>query len=506
MQSESNTTAQVGSLDADRCYRALRTRDPRFDGRFFTGVRSTGIYCRPICPARTPKRANVVFYPCAAAAEAAGFRACLRCRPESAPGTPAWAGTSAVVNRALRLIEDGALDRCDVDELAAKLGLGARQLRRLFEQHVGVSPSSVARKRRVHFARRLIDETDLPMTRVAEAAGFKSVRQFNHAMRQSFERAPSALREHRARRTPNDRDHLVLKLPYRAPYHWKAMLAFLALRATPGVESVHEGRYARTHVTSQGSPIWIELGPAPDGSAHAELVVRGQGSGDLLDVADRARRLLDLVADPGAIDASLAADPALAELVEARPGLRVPGAWDGFELAVRAVLGQQVTLRGATTLTGRLVERFGHAIPHRESDDDAPTLTHLFPGPEALADADLAAIGLPAARADTLRGLARAAASGELALRCEDGHDLEASVEALCALPGIGPWTAHYVAMRALREPDAFPSGDLVLRKSLTQRCTPGQPPMSARALEERSAAWSPWRAYAALHLWNAAG
>jgi len=479
-------------LDAGRCYRALSTRDRRFDGRFFTGVRTTGIYCRPICPARTPRPENVLFFACAAAAEAAGFRACLRCRPEAAPGTPAWAGSSAVVARALRLIGEGALDGNDLPEFAVRLGVGERQLTRLFSTHLGVAPGVVARTRRTELARRLLDETDLPVSEIALAAGFSSLRQFNHAMRQRFGEAPTALRARRGRaRASGPGAPLMLRLPYRPPFEAAALLAFLCARAIPGVEQVDAVAYRRTIRVGHAAG-WFELRPVR-GAPHVELRVALPVLDGLPVLVARARRVFDLDADPLLIAALLRRSPALARRVMLRPGLRVPGAWDPFEMTVRAVLGQQVSVRAATTLAGRLVARFGERLA-----ENAPAgLTHLFPRPEALAEADLAQIGLPRGRAEALRALAARVGAGALALDTARGQD--ELTAALTALPGIGPWTAQYVALRACGEPDAFPASDLGLRRGLAG----GGAPVSTQALLREAEAWRPWRAYAAIHLWT---
>lgn len=476
------------TLDPRRCYRAMLARDARFDGRFFIAVRTTGIYCRPVCPVRPPKLENVTFVSCAAAAEAAGYRPCMRCRPETAPGTPAWMGSSAVVARALRLIDDDALDGDDVEAFAGRLGIGGRQLRRLFARHLGASPGEVARVRRVHFARALIDETDLSMTQVALSAGFRSIRQFNHAVQATFRASPTALRRRRTREAAGGA--LVVRLPYRAPYDWDAMLGFLGPRAVPGVERVTDGVYERVIALGEDTGT-VAIARGTD-DRHLQMRVRLPGTAGLIRVVDRARRLFDLAADPHEIARHLRRSPRLRPLVAARPGLRVPGAWEPFELAVRAVLGQQVTVRGATTLAGRLVAAFGRSV-----DTGVAGLTHLFPTPAALADADVERIGMPRARAETIRGLARAVDDGSLVLDATGG--LEATVERLVAVPGIGPWTASYVAMRALGEPDAFPAGDLGVRKALGN----GAGPLRESAVRTIAEAWRPWRAYALLHLWN---
>ena len=521
-------------LDASRCYRAMLARDARFDGRFFVGVRTTGIYCRPVCPAPTPKRDNVVFLPCAAAAEAAGFRPCRRCRPEASPGAPAWNGTAAVVSRALRLIADGALDERETEALADRLGLGERQLRRLFAKHLGASPAGIARARRVHFAKRLVDETELSMTEIAVSSGFRSIRQFNHAIRATFGRAPSEMRRRRRGVTADDDGRLVLRLAYRPPLDWRSLLDFFRLRAIPGVESVADGIYRRTIECADEAAV-IEVA-AVEGEPWLELRADRVLVGSLVSIVERARRMFDLNADPLQIAATFSRDPLLGERMSRRRGLRVPGVWNGFELAVRAILGQQVTVAAARTLAGRLVARFGVPI-----DDPRHGLTHVFPRPEALARADLTGLGLTTARAATIRGLATAVASGDLRLEAPLG--LDEAIARLCALPGIGEWTAQYIALRALGEPDAFPAADLGLRRAFAEQTarsgsvatrdqrergsyrgrlhshhyrpatngsdtgsrpvTNGKAMPSARELAQLSQAWRPWRSYAAIHLWT---
>jgi AraC family transcriptional regulator of adaptative response / DNA-3-methyladenine glycosylase II len=496
------------TLDRLICYRALRTRDRRFDGRFFTGVTSTGVYCRPVCPARTPKRDNCVFFPHAAAAEEAGFRPCLRCRPETSPGTPAWQGASATVSRALRLIDAGALDHGGVDDLAVRLGIGARHLRRLFVEHLGATPQVVAMTRRVHFAKRLLEETHLPIMQVALSAGFNNARRFNAAFRRCFERPPRAIRRAaREAHFANDGTNggaIRLRMSYRPPLAWGAMLAYLGPRGIPGVEAVTGDTYRRT-VAVDGVEGVLEI--SPDTKAeHLVLRTPVAAAPRLFEVVERVRTFLDLTADPGVIEGQLAGDPDLARL-GVPSGLRVPGAWDRFELAVRAILGQQVTVKGATRLSGRLVRAFGRRIADPASrtgmQGDAPStdsLDWIFPEPEDVARAStrrLAAIGIPAARAGAIRCLARAVANGAPVL--EPAADLDEAVARLVALDGIGEWTAHYIAMRALREPDAFPSGDLGLRRALAV----GDKPLTPRALATRSERWRPWRAYAAIQLWT---
>jgi AraC family transcriptional regulator of adaptative response / DNA-3-methyladenine glycosylase II len=473
-------------LDPDTCYRALRTRDPRFDGRFFTAVRSTGVYCRPICPARTPRRENCWFVGCAAAAEEAGYRPCRRCRPESAPGTPAWLGTSATVSRALRLIADGALDAGGVEDLAARLGLGERQLRRLFTVYLGAGPIAIARTRRAHFAAELLAQTDWPISRVALAAGFGSLRRFNEVIRETFHHAPRDLRA--ARHRPAAHAGAAIRLPYRAPFDGAGLLAYLSARAIPGVEQA-DAHSVRRALRVAGRPIVVEVSAA-GGAAALEVSAHGAVPTDWLALVECVRRVFDLAADPGEIGRQLETDPLLRARVRSRPGVRVPGAWDPFEIAVRIVLGQQVTVAGATELARRLAARFGEHLPEALIHPGGPSL--LFPEPAALADAPLEEIGVTRQRAGALRALAAAIARGELDLA--PGADADAARAGLLALPGIGPWTAELVLLRALGDPDAFPAGDLGL-----QRAFGG----NARALERRAERWRPWRAYAAMLLWT---
>jgi len=484
------------------CYEALRSRDARFDGRFFTAVLTTGIYCRPICPARTPRESNVKFYSVAAAAEQAGFRPCRRCRPEAAPGSSAWTGTTATVSRSLRLIEDGVLDDCGLEELAERVGVGARHLRRLFDEEIGAAPVQVAQTRRAHFARSLLFETALPVGEIASEAGFGSVRRFNEVMKRTFGRSPRELRRSGAETAGrSDAGDLRLRIPYRTPYGWDSIARFLAPRAIPGVEIVENGCYRRTVTTSAGrksSPAaaaLLEVRRVP-GSSHLELRIDPPLAGSLLAAVTRVRRLFDCHADPREIGSFLAEDPLLAPLVARRPGLRVPGAWDGFEVAVRVILGQQVTVAGASTLAGRLVDRFGTPLPRSLRRRAAP-LTRLFPSSSVLARADVASIGLPRARAEAVRALAAAVERGEL--RLDGSSDPEITRERLQSISGIGPWSAAMITMRAQGDTDAFPAGDLVLRRTVAGR----DGSLSEKKLLERSKSWSPWRAYAALHLWN---
>jgi len=483
----------VMDMDHDACYRALSTRDARFDGRLFVGVRTTGIYCRPICPARTPNRENVTFYPSAAAAQAAGFRPCLRCRPETSPDLALWRGTANTVARALALIETGGLDDTSVEALADRLGVGERQLRRLFRQHLGASPIAVAQTRRVLLAKQLLHETRLSMAEVAMAAGFGSVRRFNETFRGLFGRPPAALR--RAGAAEQTTGVVSLRLAYRPPYDWEAMLAFLAARAIPGVEVVADGRYARTIGLREGQGVLTVEAAARD---RVSVTLRFPDLRALPTIIARVRRVFDLAADPVAIGAHLRVDPRLAPLVVARPGLRVPGAWDGFELAVRAILGQQITVPAASGLAGKLVRAYGEPMP--DAGGVAEGLTHLFPTPDRLAGADLSALGMPRPRAAALSSLARAVAADPMIFGPR--RSLEEALDRLRALDGVGEWTAQYIAMRQLREPDAFPAADIGLLRAMA--AANGRRPTSAQLLVHAER-WRPWRAYAALHLWASA-
>ena len=479
-------------LDHDACYRALSLRDSRFDGRFFTAVETTGIYCRPVCPARTPHSKNVIFYPTAAAAQEAGFRPCLRCRPETAPEMGAWRGTSNSVSRALSLIELGALDRGNVETLAERLGLGERQLRRLFRQHLGASPISVAQTRRILLAKQLIHETHLPMAEIAFASGFGSVRRFNEAFVALFGRAPGELRRLGGENLAVKADgEFSLLLRYQPPYDWQKMLEFLAQRAISGLEKVSGSRYSRT-VSLDGIQGSISIEPASANALRAGIRVSKLTI--VPSIIARLRRMFDLAADPLAIASHLSKDPLLAPLVEKRPGLRVPGAWDGFELAIRAVLGQQITVTAAVRLAARLVATYGEPLA-----TPSLGLSHFFPRPEVLAQADLTTLGIPKTRAATLSALAGALLE-EPELFAND-RGLEQAVQRLCKIRGVGEWTAQYIALRQLREPDAFPASDLGVMRALADER--GRRPKEVEVLA-RAERWRPFRAYAAQHLWAA--
>jgi AraC family transcriptional regulator of adaptative response / DNA-3-methyladenine glycosylase II len=480
-------------MDDDACYRAIATRDHQFDGRLFVAVITTGIYCRPFCPARTPKRQNVRFFPTAAAAQEAGFRPCLRCRPETSPDLAFWRGTSNTVSRALRLIEARGLDETHVEALAARLGIGDRQLRRLFNEHFGASPVSVAQTRRILLAKQLLQDTRLSMTQVASAAGFGSVRRFNEIFQQLYKRPPKALRRTSAMgRVAGASGAVTVRLGYRAPYDWDAIATFLRARAIPGIEIVSGDRYARTITMGDGRGVLV-VEPVERNCLKATIRLPDLSS--LPAVIARIRRVFDLAADPQAIGAHLSEDPVLAPRVAARPGLRVPGAWDGFELAVRAILGQQITVSAATRLAGKMASAYGEAIADHVALDLG--LTHVFPTPQRLAGSDLAAIGMPQSRRLALSSLAAAVVADPLIFG--PSRSLEEAIVHLRALPGIGEWTAQYIAMRELREPDAFPAADIGLLRALSD--AHGVRPSPA-ALLAQAECWRPWRAYAALHLW----
>ncbi len=476
--------------NAHICEQARRSRDARFDGLFFTAVSSTGIYCRPVCPAPAAKRSNVQYYANAAAAEAAGFRPCLRCRPELAPGNELWRHGDHVVARALKLIADGALAEQSVAQLAARVGIGARQLRRLFVQRVGVPPRNVYATHRLLFAKQLLTETALPVTEVALASGFRSLRRFNAAFAQANRIEPRQLR--RTPRAARDAP-LVLRLGYRPPYAFDAMLTFMRTRALAGVEVVDARSYARAFGTPEALG-WLRLSAWPDGAHALRLQLHCPQPTQLLGVVTRLRRMFDLDANPLLIAQTFASDPLLGPLCDRCPGLRVPGSWDGFEIAVRAVLGQQISVAAARTLAARIVQRYGERLP----DPPLPGLERLFPTPAVLANADLGALGLTTTRAATVRTLAQALLDGRVDFRAE--QSLEEFVTRWTALPGIGPWTAHYIALRVQGDPDAFPAADLILRR----KAASDGPPLTERALLARAAAWRPWRAYAVMHLWRA--
>ncbi|MGN6520195.1 MAG: AlkA N-terminal domain-containing protein [Dokdonella sp.] len=475
------------SLDQRVCDQARLTRDARFDGLFYIAVTSTGIYCRPVCPAPSPRARNIRYYDSAAAASAAGFRPCLRCRPEAAPGSPLHRAKSELVAGALRLIEQGALDEGSLPELAARVGVGERHLRRVFAEELGASPLDVAATRRLLFAKQLLTETAMPIARIAEASGYASLRRFNAAFVATYGKPP---RDFRRGRAPAGADELVLRLPYRAPYDVEHLLGFYGRRTIPGVEAVDERSYRRS-VVIDGVPGWFDVSALPGDDALA-LRVHHPSSSAVGTIVARVKRMFDIDADPRALELALRGSALLKPLVRCWPGQRLPGAWDGFELAVRAVLGQQVSVAAARTFAARVAATYGSPY----TDGEAHGVGVLFPTPDRLVDAPLEEQGIIRARASTIRGIARAVLDGRLAFRAE--QPLAAFERDLVALPGIGAWTAHYIAMRALAQPDAFPAADLILRRAAGQGRT-----LSTRELERLSEEWRPWRAYAVMLLWR---
>ena len=475
-------------LDFERCYRAVESRDARFDGWFITAVRTTGIYCRPSCPTPVrPKRENVQFYPTAAAAQLAGYRACKRCRPDASPGSPEWNVRGDLVGRAMRLIADGTVDRDGVAGLARRLAVSERHLHRLLLSELGAGPLAIARAQRAQTARVLIETTDLPFTQVAFAAGFESIRQFNDTVREVFALTPTALRTAGRRRADIADGVLTLRLPYRPPLDWQALAGWLRTRALPGVAEVNGRVYRRTLRLPRGAGV-VALEPV---DTHIQCTLRLESMADLTSAVRQCRRLLDLDADPLSVVEVLSKDRRLSSIVKKRPGLRAPGAVDGTELAIQAVLGQQVSLAAARTLSSRLVTAHGDVIKIAD-----PTLTHLFPHAASIADADLARLGVPATRRATLRAVARAVADGTLAL--DPGADRTETYHQLLQLPGIGEWTAGYIVMRALGDPDTFLPSDLGIKKAVA-RLGIGS---NARAISDHAVAWRPWRSYATHQLW----
>lgn len=475
-------------LDRQICSRARLSRDPRFDGKFFIGVLGSGVYCRSTCPAPTAKEKNCRYFRTAAAASEAGFRPCLRCRPECCPGTPAWSGTSNTVSRALRLIAESGLEEGGVEALAERLGVGSRHLRRLFLKHLGATPSAVAHTRRLHFAKKLIDETRLPMSQVALASGFGCVRRFNAAIQKVYRRTPTRIRRLARPAASESPNQYAFLLRFRPPYHWQGILVFLAKRAIPGVESVDHETYRRS-IFLNGHSGCFEVSLHKKSYALAVRIQYGDPC-SLFQIIERIRAMFDLSADWSDIARALRRDPALARRIRHTPGLRIPGCWDGFELTVRAIIGQQISVPAATALAGRVAKTFGEPFA------PAHNLTHLFPQAQVLAEADLTRAGLTKTRADTIRALARAVCSGQF--RFDGIVDSEAFLKRLSEIPGIGKWTAQYTAMRALGDTDALPTGDLGLLRALNLN--------TARELEQRSQTWRPWRAYATMYLWNGPG
>ena len=487
-------------LEPEVYYRALQTRDRRFDGHMFVGVTSTGIYCRPICPAKTAKFENCRFFRTAAAAQEAGFRACLRCRPEISPEVAGWRGTSNTVSRALALIAEGFLDQenASVETLADRLGIGQRHLRRLFEEHLGASPLTVAQTRRILFAKQLLHETQLSMTEVAMASGFGSVRRFNDTFLKLYRRPPSQLRRSRTKNNPASSltGTVTLHVAYQPPYDWATFLAYLEARAIDGVEEVSNGRYRRT-ASYQGSDGIVEVADNP-GRQGLMVNIQLPSVRTLSAIALRVRRMFDVYADVNRIGNHLSSDPALARLIAERPGLRAPGGWDEFELAVRAILGQQITVEAARQLAAKLVR-----ICSLPSPTLSGSLRYIFPTAERVASSDLSALGMPRSRWETIQLLAKTVAAnprffeapGEAPGSCEE------VIARLRTIPGIGDWTAQYIALRAFRETDAFPATDIGILRGATSLDGIA---MNATQLLGRAEMWRPWRAYAAQHLWAA--
>jgi len=467
---------QINDPEPDICWQAVYSRDARFDGRFFAGAVTTRVYCRSICPVPFARPNNITWFASAAAAERAGFRPCQRCRSAASPGTPAWLGTSAVVSRALRLIAEGALDNGNIDALADRVGLGARHLRRLFVEYLGASPVRIAITRRVHFARNLIEETNLPITELAAYAGFRSIRQFNHAMRTTSGESPTQLRRLRGGSpVPTPRPGLLIRLPYRPPFHWPGLLVFLASHAVAGVELVRTGVYQRT-VEIGGVAGVIEV---RQDAAERQLLVNIElpSYESLMDVVERVRRMFDLAADPFQIADHLSRDWTLKPLLAINPGIRVPGIWDGFEAAVRAICGESLADKAPRASLTRLAQTFGRPVK-----TSTPELTHGFPRPQELAEADLAAAGIPVEQAVTIRALAGAVLKQDLTFQAS--MKLEDAIARLRVVRGISQPMADYIAMRAFSEPDAFP--------------------VPTGNVPAESEAWRPWRAYAAMYLWGA--
>jgi AraC family transcriptional regulator of adaptative response / DNA-3-methyladenine glycosylase II len=469
--------------DHERCYRAVKSRDARFDGVFYTGVRTTGIYCRPSCPARTPHQRNVQFYASAAAAQDAGFRACRRCRPDTTPGSPEWNVRADAVARAMRLIGDGVVERDGVDGLASRLGFSTRHVNRMVTDELGAGPLALARSRRAQSARMLIETTDMKMADIAFASGFASIRQFNDSIRLVYAMSPT---EMRGRRRTKPSGRLTVRLAVRRPFAWAGLLEFLGDRAIAGVEHVTDDVYVRVLRLPHGLGV-VRLTPHDD-RVDAELELH-----DLRDTAvavERCRRLLDLDADPIAIGEVLSADPLLGPLVREVPGQRLPGQVDGFEVAVRAIVGQQVSVAGARTILGRFAATYGTPVSFDLAAQHG--LTHAFATPESMVDADDTALSMPRSRAQALIGVARSVVSGELDL--DPGADREDTHKRLLDHRGIGPWTADYIVMRAFGHPDVMIEDDLYIRRMLDGHGIDA----------ERTASWQPWRSYAALHLWRA--
>ena len=464
----------IMNLDLHVCSQARLARDVRFDGRFFIGVRTTRIYCRPICPVRSVKEENVRYFQSAAAAAEAGYRACLRCRPESAPGTPAWSGTLATVTRALRLISEGALEDASVEKLAARLGIGGRQLRRLFARHLGASPTAIMKTRRLGFAKKLIDETNLPFNGIAIAAGFGSVRRFNSEFRKTYKRTPTQLRKLAPAGSLLSSNQYRFDLRFRPPFQWDALLDYLAKNAIPGVEMIQSNSYQRTiAIDDCAGSISVSLKP---GHPALQVDVSFTEPRLLFQIIGRLRRMFDLDVDGREVESHLSVDPLLARRIQGMAGLRVPGSWDGFELAVQTIINQHVSITETRVLMARLVRAFGKRI------SDTFPLTHLFPRPESLGDADLTQLGFTANCAGTIRSLTHKVLANQISFSgSQDPNEFRIRLR---EVTGLDAWSSEYIAMRALSDPDAFPAND-------------------RGPLVRRAQGWRPWRAYAAMYLWQ---
>ncbi|OGT32053.1 MAG: hypothetical protein A3E87_10940 [Gammaproteobacteria bacterium RIFCSPHIGHO2_12_FULL_35_23] len=462
--------------DKQEFYRAHLTRDIRFDGKFFVAVKTTKIYCRPVCPARKAKLENLEFFIHAAQAEEAGYRPCLRCRPETAPGSAAWIGTSATIRRAVRMMESLDLDSMSIKIIAEKLGIGERWLRELFQQQIGINPQAFLLNRKLNVARNLLDNSDLSTTEIALSSGFNSIRRFNDAFKTRFQQTPSSFKK-----KPSTSNLQSLYLRYRPPFSWKAMMSFFSQRAIPAMESVTNYTYQRLF-TYKGVPGWMKASLVEDYKIKVDFKLNEITT--MLDFVTRVKELFDLDADPMLIENDLKRDKKLKPLLKQHAGLRIPGCWDGFELAVRAVIGQKISVKAARTVLIRLVDLYGE----KQVFDDSLQLTYLFPSPEKILSADLLKLGLTTAKAQTLKVLAQAVYDKELIL--DSTADYEETCKKLLSIKGIGPWTVEYIAMRGLKNPDAFPETDLEIKKRIKQFDLDPQK-------------WIPWRAYAAILLFN---
>lgn len=484
-------------LNNDEYENARQSRDPRFDGRFFIGVLTTGIYCRPICPVRIPKKENVQLYRTAASAAEAGFRPCLRCRPESSPGTPAWVGTSYKVSKALHLIAKGNLDDDSVEALAQQLSIGSRQLSRLFQQHVGASPVAVAQTQRLHFAKKLIDETTLPFSEVCFAAGFGSVRRFNAVFQSTYGKSPKELRTKNFRNSGKQGksitgDTIEVRLSFRPPMDWRSMLAYLEYRKIPGVEHIDlasNAYYRSISIDGTNGDIRVVFSAQEN---FLSLQINFSDTRHLYHIVEKVRLMFDLKADSEKIDGFFAKDALLKKVAKKNPGTRVIGCWDGLEVSVRAILGQQVTVKAATTLAGRVATRHGDGY-----EGSIPELTRLFPSASTLAKGEFSDMGIVGQRIHAIKAVAAAISKKELSF---DGVlETDDFVRRICQVKGIGEWTAHYIALRVLNDPDAFPHSDLILRRAASKK---GKT-LTAKELLERAEDWKPWRAYAVILLWK---